>query len=1059
MELNCIPVAYFDEGGVWNYVGKEILVRLPLQNVVLKHQESKTLEKLEVNIIPHADASWDSRPENSYLKPYLWVYVLICESYDIYKREKKHILREWINTMSEQRVEWLVLYIPGLFNLTRTHKHFNKVYDKIASDLHSMSGYRKCYRLYSHSTRTFLDLKDSEGEEYWVDFMNGLSEGVANGIEERILVYYEYLSRLELDPDFYKYCLIKEAMAMIFSSIGLHAEALECYDSLLNPPPDYFPCEFVPLSDHDLRGAAPLNVDAFRNSMETGSLSELSFKEYIFSKQKKELEQMGEYKLIGELSLKLISTCIRLFSSLPEDLQVKHESSWVYKTALPLATYLQNCMDFIDIQEPPDAQIKAKLHYSIGLLFALARSRLEKLGGSELGYGKLVENASIELAVERSPVKAEGQTRVPQVTAPETPEIPGHGGDLPLSETSSAAEMELNLETVLSSRSRYDETMMYLTNSLFEEFNLSNHFKIAKRYKSEYGMMLAGKGHYEQAVRVLVGVEFEEWGQLEVMVQLHLLQCYIAVNNHPQALQTALNICRFPGVLPPNQMSRVLMCLDEMASDSSGITLPCSGVFDARLIFSRHGEKLGNWLTATAIIQSRLPCFLDFKRIYTTLCNEYGREVQLSAEDVKLFPGPNTLCLTGLVSNSGKLSTYRLSVQIKELTLQVEIPPVCINVEESEKSVTLKHKMPSLLVVNQVQLFAVEISTRQETLKNLELEIQESRDLVVKNKAQGLLYEGDKKQNIEFKFHNNVIKIPELKMNCRIFVILELFAAVNGEAVMETQTSFSSVSRLSTLNTSVSDETRHTLSRKLSPFTEIFNVRTPLRFERKGLFSEETCSSDMEIIQPLNVTSCLLKGKETHLLKLKVVNCAHTGLVLRNWNFKGCFAAEDPNLCEVNLRTGQILHMAFKVCLESNSEACIELLYSCSSVRTGDHRVHIEPSVDNKMRFQLFSYKHFLLKEHKAVIRHNGSGLMGENYLVYLSSFKEGETKVRVETSGSWEVPKPFSGEVQGELEVVLKPLRAGPLELPNIYVWVEGFQLSLQGTKSVFVYPKLEQT
>ena len=67
--------------------------------------------------------------------------------------------------------------------------------------------------------------------------------------------------------------------------------------------------------------------------------------------------------------------CMRLFSCLPDESENYLGSSWIYKVTYKLATYLQGCISDIEYEE-----MKGNVHYAIGLLLSIARSRLERMG-------------------------------------------------------------------------------------------------------------------------------------------------------------------------------------------------------------------------------------------------------------------------------------------------------------------------------------------------------------------------------------------------------------------------------------------------------------------------------------------------------------------------------------------------------------------------------------------------------------------------------------------------------------------------------------------------------
>lgn len=180
---------------------------------------------------------------------------------------------------------------------------------------------------------------------------------------------------VEKEGDFYRYCTAKEGLALVYRLCKRNILAKERYDELRAPSDVFSVMEFVPVSMHDIQRTTEMGTEEFRIAMITGSISELSFREYVFHKQKQLLQDIGEYAKIGELALNFVSMCMRLFSYLPNETEHLVGSSWIYKITYKLACYLHDRMLCISVLE-----MKANVHYAIGLLLSIARSRLERMG-------------------------------------------------------------------------------------------------------------------------------------------------------------------------------------------------------------------------------------------------------------------------------------------------------------------------------------------------------------------------------------------------------------------------------------------------------------------------------------------------------------------------------------------------------------------------------------------------------------------------------------------------------------------------------------------------------
>ncbi|CAG9333320.1 TRAPPC10_1 [Blepharisma stoltei] len=568
MELHHIPVAYYDEAGIWPLFSKEIIDRTPIPGATFStFQGEIPLPPLNIRFIKHEEAYWEPKIEDAFLKPYLWIFLLHCNNFEIYKRDIKHKLRELVNAMGVQRVEWLVLYVPSLTQLGKSqHSTFAKVFEKIQKDIFSMFGLRQCVRLFSQATKSFMaiDQPSKIRDDFWADLIKSIGKGVSAGLCNRMALFLEELSILEQTKDFYKYCLTKEGLAIMYSLAGLNLHAKMCYDDLLAPPEPYLPLDFIQISMRDLQHNSEMTMQDFRNAMETGSMSELSFREYVFSRQKAQLEYIKAYVLIGELSLNLISTSMRLFRMLPNDEERKFGSVWVYQTSLKLAEYLQQNIDDIDEEE-----VRIDVHYSVGLLLSIARSRLERLASDRFGDFEIFTKVDLvdDFALDKSPVKIEGKTKSPQVMLSDSPTIdmPEHGGDLPLSDSSSLPENDLNPEDVLSNQFKFEDALLNMTGTLYEEFSLAKYSRISNRYRVEQGVLLNNRGFYEQAIRVLKSVSYNDWNSLDLVIQTNLFQCYIQTSKLQEAYDTAMIITKQSHCVSSAFLAKMSKWLEEIS--------------------------------------------------------------------------------------------------------------------------------------------------------------------------------------------------------------------------------------------------------------------------------------------------------------------------------------------------------------------------------------------------------------------------------------------------------------------------------------------------------------
>lgn len=139
------------------------------------------------------------------------------------------------------------------------------------------------------------------------------------------------------------------------------------------------------------------------------------------------------------------------------------------------------------------------LHYSVGLMLSLVRSRLQILSKMKFNYIDIQMNLEpvSDFSLDRSPVKCEGRALRPKSLNEEAIR-------------DNLQNSDLSLETALETQYRLEEALLILTHSLHENFLQANYLKFAQRYKVEQGILFTSRGMYEQGNEILGSIEDSE---------------------------------------------------------------------------------------------------------------------------------------------------------------------------------------------------------------------------------------------------------------------------------------------------------------------------------------------------------------------------------------------------------------------------------------------------------------------------------------------------------------------------------------------------------------------
>ena len=336
-------------------------------------------------------------------------------------------------------------------------------------------------------------------------------------------------------------------------------------------------------------------------------------------------------------------------------------------------------------------------------MLSLVRSRLQILSKMKFNSHEIqmdLESVN-DFSLDRSPVKTEGRALKPKSLLDDRT-------------IESLNQSDLSLEIVLETQYRLEEALMILTNSLYENFLQANYPKFAKRYKVEQGILLTNRGMYEQASEILVLFQDIDWDSLQAIVLLNLLQCYLNTYKYNESVSAAVKLCKLSNTLSKPTISKLWKCVEDISHINYPHLFPADDLFTTELLIPGIKVLQGDIIEATLKVFSKIPCTIPLNKAYSQfLSNKDKGLIILEGLNIKLEPGKNIFKISGVASAQGKMRNNKIYLLFNKLTLIINTNTTQINIEENTKSVSLIHKVPSLLVFNEVQLLAIEISTRQ----------------------------------------------------------------------------------------------------------------------------------------------------------------------------------------------------------------------------------------------------------------------------------------------------------------------------------------------------------
>ncbi|OMJ78778.1 hypothetical protein SteCoe_21352 [Stentor coeruleus] len=901
-----------------------------------------------------------------------------------------------------------------------------------------MFGIKQCVKLYCNDSKTFLCFDSDNQKNCMGEFLTAMSRGISNGLYSRSAFFLEQLNKIEETQDFYLYFLMKEGLAITYAMAGLQKVAKVLYDQILSPPEIY--CQnFGSITDDELTRVTEITMQEFRSNNK--AMSHLYLRKYVFSCQKRLLEAVEDYIGIGHLSLNFVCTCLGLFKTIGEREEKYLGNIWVYNHSLELAKYLQDKSK--DINDP---EVRTVLHYSVGLMLSLVRSRLQILSKMKFNNHEILMDLEpvSDFSLDRSPVKIEGKALRPK----------GIDDERPLEILSKS---DLSLEAVFETQYRLEEALLILTHSLYENFSQANYQKFAARYKVEQGILLTTGGMYEQANEVLSSIKDIEWDWLQVVVLLHRLQCLLNTGRLSEAVSIGLKICRFSETLKPNTIPRLWKCIEDISHISKTEKIYPEELFPAEIKLNNTRVLQGDIIEATCRFTNKLPCSIEFDKVTCQYFAHRGNNtVILECKNLTLAPGTSFFKISGVASAQGKLKNTNLYMKMNRLLFVIEVVLTTIVIDENTKCVSLINKVPSLLVYNEPQLLAIEVSTRQFPIENGIIDIRDSEDIVFnKSKAECISYTKEGKNNKILDIKDCEIKMPFLPSHSRLYIIVEImksrtFEETEKKGSTEMCSSVNFMKKYSQKNAG-----RHLIVNKLTNFTETVDFHVNLVYSSHEVQLKEHSTSSLDFILPLTITSKLIKHSNLLLLQIQVLNCSHLSIKTIHWELTNCKIIDDPNY-KMILRTGQIQHLSF-IIKGLVSPAKITLTYS-SALKSHGKKMHIDSVIDKKMKEQHFIMDHYFLVDEVASYRISEPVVIGLECCVVVSLLNGKTAKVRVEKTNGWDIKSPGLQEFIDRVELNVVPCKAGNLKIPEIIVWVGEKIIRTEGPKKVFVSPILRR-
>ncbi|CBZ54134.1 conserved hypothetical protein [Neospora caninum Liverpool] len=234
-------------------------------------------------------------------RPFIYLQILHLEGMEDYKTHHRRMLKAWVDSLTEQHEEWLVLYVTPFTESESQNKSFKKMLDKLRSDLNTQG---------SRSKERFLRLPtDATGKfannpaflDLWNTFMVRLKETLVAAIETRYIQLEDDIQRHSQmsEPRFCPLFVAKENLALLHERCNRLEDALAVYDTMdlgsttrHSSAVDIKQCHslFISFGFDTPKDEVPLFFDSGRlrrlqQRVREDTISYVQFRQYLFAKQ------------------------------------------------------------------------------------------------------------------------------------------------------------------------------------------------------------------------------------------------------------------------------------------------------------------------------------------------------------------------------------------------------------------------------------------------------------------------------------------------------------------------------------------------------------------------------------------------------------------------------------------------------------------------------------------------------------------------------------------------------------------------------------------------------
>ncbi|KAF8602102.1 hypothetical protein BDV93DRAFT_220356 [Ceratobasidium sp. AG-I] len=642
-------------------------------------------------------------------KPFINLWLGMCEDADTYKNVVRRQLKDWVASVTSQSKrdqEWLIVLVtvssPGQDSAGSSGKRLfqmkGSIIDRMRADF-TLAKRDRCVQLNYVSA-------GQEDPAAWTDLIAKIKEAIVTTLDGRVAERMDDVRRTEAQRavpgwNFCTFFVLKESIAESFEGMTLLDAALIQYSEL--EASFYQVLKEKNLSWFGKLGgtapgddAAPLlsvSKKPYRDLILSNTISVFDFRCYLLARQCLLLAKMGAIAEAATKANRFISSFARTLRENENSLSEPFLESWMYSCALNV---VDECDAWLASASGQESTSDSKgLSYSAAKceLLELARAQLDKIG---IRAGHLPRTVPFTTSLPDQPSKSRPTSASFDPHAPVVdPE------DAEYRRLSRAGVTNAALLQAMSNASEFDELYKQTVTRTIDTCNASGRSRTVSRLQGVLAALHLHRGELPDAQSIYSELPSQYIEQYWTFLESYMRAQHLAATKSIGETRTeawlhhalaflkatlALSVDEGSGTLHTEQILRdVLEVADGLSSDLLvNDFLP----LDIRVVDDTAGlDNKCDGSTIEVIVNSNLPINLDVKEIKMLLSGRDGCNIIFKSEPTQVPPGQSNLTLRCPDPVSGLFTTAEHEYQISRLLFKSPSP------DSIENSLFIKHSL------------------------------------------------------------------------------------------------------------------------------------------------------------------------------------------------------------------------------------------------------------------------------------------------------------------------------------------------------------------------------